>query len=100
MNKFVESAVLLMVARKKVLGSSIAEGNGLDGETAIRSFVSAEIASLNIRLFSATACNKLRKEYRDRKLKMEVTLSLLETFERVGNTLDVYLRINRPPVCT
>uniref|UniRef100_A0A5B6YSH7 Uncharacterized protein n=1 Tax=Davidia involucrata TaxID=16924 RepID=A0A5B6YSH7_DAVIN len=94
--KLIEMAALLMVAREKVMASSMFQGedfSGLDGSMSIRQSILKEITLLTdeeIKLIGNSKRCKSVQMVKDKKAVMTLGLLLLELFERDCDAIDTY----------
>uniref|UniRef100_A0A5B6YRY7 Uncharacterized protein n=1 Tax=Davidia involucrata TaxID=16924 RepID=A0A5B6YRY7_DAVIN len=94
--KFIEMAALLMVAREKVMASSMFQRKdsfGLDGRVMIRQSILQEIALLTDEEIKSTGNSRNCKSVRmlkNMKAMMKFSLMLLEVFERAGDAIETY----------
>uniref|UniRef100_A0A5B6YTY9 Uncharacterized protein n=1 Tax=Davidia involucrata TaxID=16924 RepID=A0A5B6YTY9_DAVIN len=94
--KFIEMAALLMVAREKVMASSMFQRKdsfGLDGRVMVRRSILQEIALLTDEEIKSTGNSRNCKSVRmlkNMKAMMKFSLMLLEVFERAGDAIETY----------
>ncbi|GMP65621.1 hypothetical protein CsSME_00026337 [Camellia sinensis var. sinensis] len=104
--KLVELAVLLVVAREKVLVPITFHGNNgavLNGSMTIHECLKNQFVSLineDINLMGQVKHEKLTQIH-NKKTIMKLAMVLLEVFERAGNSIEEYhqLQLQQPDVC-